>query len=322
MKKAFLVLVLAASTHAGVARGNDRVAAAQALFDEARTLMARGDYPAACGKFEGSESLDPGAGTEYNLALCYEKSGRTASAWATYLNAAASYKATNRPEWELRARDHAHSLESTLSRLTIVLSREAPPSVRLSRDGTSVVDSTIGVAIPVDPGTHVVTANVDGRPEWKKSVTISPGASAAIEIPGAWGGGGGGRPAPVAAPPEADASPETSAPSSGRRTIALIVGGVGVAALGLGAVSGFSAINKNSTSEKDCPTSGICRSQAALDANDSARKWATVSTVSFIAAGVLLATSITLFVTATPASARTRAALRLVPGGGAVGGAW
>ena len=65
-------------------------------------------------------------------------------------------------------------------------------------------------------------------------------------------------------------------------------------------------MNENSTSEKDCPNDGICRSPAALSANDSASTWATVSTVSFIAAGALLAGAVVLYVTAPKSSANAK----------------
>ena len=315
---AAIVLVLAVATYACPARADDKVAAAQALFDEARALMAKGDYPAACAKFEGSQSLDPGAGTEYNLALCYEKAGRTASAWATYLSAATSYHATNRADWETRAREHASALEGKLSRLTIKLAPGAPSGAQVTRDGAAVVRPEVGVAIPVDPGTHVVTANADGRTEWKNSVNVTPGASAVVEIPAVWGERSSG----VAPPAKAAVESSPSEQRSGRRTLAFVAGGAGIVALGLGTVAGLVAMQKNSTSEKDCPSDGICKSAAALDANDSARTWATVSTAGFVAAGVLLAAGVVLYLTDTPASARSRAALRLVPRAGGHAGAW
>ena len=47
-------------------------AAARVLFGEGRKLAAAGDYAAACPKFEESFRLDPGIGTGFNLADCWE----------------------------------------------------------------------------------------------------------------------------------------------------------------------------------------------------------------------------------------------------------
>jgi hypothetical protein len=56
------------------------VAAAQALFDEAKRMLDDGQAAAACPKLEESLRLDVGIGTRYHLARCYELTRRTASA--------------------------------------------------------------------------------------------------------------------------------------------------------------------------------------------------------------------------------------------------
>src|ERR1700677_4816556 len=111
-------------------------AAAQALFEQARQLMADGKFAEACPKLVESERLDPGAGTLQNLWHCYEKNGQTASAWVTFKDAAAAADVKHRADWSSRARERAQALEPTLSRLTI----EVPPDARISglqvrRDG-------------------------------------------------------------------------------------------------------------------------------------------------------------------------------------------
>ncbi len=72
-------LVSAAPAHA---QAEDR-AAARALFDEGRQLMAAERYDAACPKFEAARKLAQSTGVLLNLGECYERLGRTASAWDT-----------------------------------------------------------------------------------------------------------------------------------------------------------------------------------------------------------------------------------------------
>src|SRR6476620_2846381 len=93
-RAAVVLLALSATQIARVQahaqEGGDARAAAQALFDSARTLMAQGNFNDACPKLEESQRLDPGVGTQFNLAVCYEAIGRNASAWSLFLEVAAS----------------------------------------------------------------------------------------------------------------------------------------------------------------------------------------------------------------------------------------
>src|SRR6186713_2555584 len=65
-------------------------AAAEALFDEAYQLLAQGQYESACRRFEQSQEIDPGVGTLLYLGDCFERSGKTASAWATFREASSA----------------------------------------------------------------------------------------------------------------------------------------------------------------------------------------------------------------------------------------
>src|ERR1700722_1557843 len=144
MKRTFVVAIAALSLGAlapgrAFAQDASSQAAAQALFEQARQLMADGKYAEACPKLVESERLDPGAGTLLNLGHCYEKNGQTASAWVTFKDAAAAADLKHRAEGSARARERALALEPTLSKLTI----DVPPEARVSglqvrRDGVEV----------------------------------------------------------------------------------------------------------------------------------------------------------------------------------------
>src|SRR6185295_11820463 len=73
-------------------------AGAEKLFTEARKLLEAGKYAEACQKLADSHQLDPAVGTLLNLAQCYTKLGKTATAWATYQEAAAAAKAAGQPD--------------------------------------------------------------------------------------------------------------------------------------------------------------------------------------------------------------------------------
>ena len=74
---ALMIALAAFATTSTPARADPAtVARAQALFDEALALMKAGKYAEACPKLEESDQLDPGMGTEYRLAECYESDGK------------------------------------------------------------------------------------------------------------------------------------------------------------------------------------------------------------------------------------------------------
>jgi hypothetical protein len=76
------------------------------------------------------------------------------------------------------------------------------------------------------------------------------------------------------------------------------VGAVGVVGLGVGGVTGLMAIGANNDAKKLCPTSGPCADRTGVDDNDKAKTLGTVSTIGFVAGGVLLAGGVVLVLTA------------------------
>jgi hypothetical protein len=69
-------------------------------FDDGKRLAAQGRYAESCPKLAESQRLDPAPGTLMNLADCYENAGLTASAWATWLEAASATKQAGQVERE------------------------------------------------------------------------------------------------------------------------------------------------------------------------------------------------------------------------------
>ena len=148
-------------------------AAAKALFAEGRKLAAGGDYAQACPKFEDSYRLNPGIGTNFNLADCLEHVGRTASAWARFRDVATATKAAGQFDRESVARARAAVLEPTLSRLTVDVQSPVPGQI-VYRDGIAVAEFSWGIPVPVDPGDHALEAVASRRKRWSAKVTVGP----------------------------------------------------------------------------------------------------------------------------------------------------
>ena len=123
------------------AQSADNKVQAEALFEEGRKLMDQQHYDEACKKLEGSQKLDPGAGTLLNLAACYEKNGQIASAWVTYKDAAAA-SAGRHQDWVDQANTKVTELEPKLSHLTIVV-QQSLPNLEIRRDGVVIPSPTI-----------------------------------------------------------------------------------------------------------------------------------------------------------------------------------
>ena len=139
--------------------GNE--AAAEALFVEAQKLVKEKKYAEACPKFAESNRLDRGAGTLIHLADCYEKNKQTASAWATYKEAASAAQALGRADWQKLATQRSNALEPKLAKLTIKVS-DPVDKLEVTKDGAPYAQASWGVALPVDVGSHTVEASAPG----------------------------------------------------------------------------------------------------------------------------------------------------------------
>ncbi len=158
-------------------------ATADQLFLEGRQLLEAGDYTRACAKFKESHALDPAGGALLNLAACYERDGKTASAWRAYNEALAWANADHREDRSAFAVEHIRALEPQLARLVLSL----PPRVRM-RDITVIVDGETldpmyGVRIPVDPGQRVLEIEAKGRETFKLEVAAVAGEEVSVSVP-------------------------------------------------------------------------------------------------------------------------------------------
>lgn len=309
-----LVLSMALATSASTAHAQDAAhqAAARALFEEGLALVKSGELALACAKFKESQALDPAPGTLLQLAGCYEKTGRTASAWATFQVAAARAEVEGRQDWAQLARRRAASLEPHLSRLAIrVASAREGEGLVVRRDGTPIGVAEWNTALPVDPGAHAIEASAPGRITWKTSIDVGGDAArASVDVPELAPEPTVPPPSPAVKPAETPArdasSTPAAAPWSAQHWAGVALAGAGILGLGIGSYYGLRAISKNDDAVSHCPTSETC-DRDGLSLTDTASHSATTSTVAFVAGGALLAVGGVVFFTAP--RARAKAAL-------------
>src|SRR5690606_10204945 len=290
-------------------------AAAEALFDDGLELMRRGEFEPACVHLEKSQRIDPAVGTLLYLAECYEKTGRTASAWATFREAASAAEATGQDERAKVGEQRAQKLEPQLSRLTIAVAdaNRSIPGLAVRRQRLTIAPAVGDTPVPADPGEQVIVASAPGHESFEQTVTVRAGAtSASVEVPPLRKldepSPAPTPPAPAAAassPPASSttlvaARPDAPASSAGtsQRTLAYVLGGVGVVGLGVGSFFGLQAFDKNSEAEEACPVASRCTDPAGEELTNDAKSAATISTIAFAAGTAALAVGVVLYLTA------------------------
>lgn len=308
-------------------------ATAQALFDEARKLITAGKYGDACPKLEESQRIDPGSGTLLNLADCYERDGRIATAWAKFLEAAAAAKAANHAERENVARDRAAALHPRLSSLVIrVIAPEKTPGLEIRRDGAIVGKAQWGSPIPTDPGEHHITAVAPTRQPWQTDVAVETGGrTVTVSVPELTPDGAAAAPTPgttakIGATKAPDSGSAKEADTQGlgaQRTWALATAAIGVGGIIVGSVFGLQSLSKHNDVVARCPTGTACQ-----DPNDAALKneaitAGNIATGAFILGGAGLAAGTILWFTAGSTSkSSTTARVGIGPGSVVLQGTW
>jgi hypothetical protein len=288
--RSFLVVTCVALVTSGArASSTADAAVAQALFDQAKHLVASGNAKDACPKFEESERLDPGTGTEFNLADCYERVGRVASAWTLYVQVAAESHLANKLDREKVAREHAEALATHLPKLVIdVPAASRVPGLTVKRTGTLVGEPQWGVPVPVDPGSQSVHAEAPGFEPWDGAIDVAGEGTVTIQIPALHA-----LPASAAAratPARSTAPAHAATPTL--KYVAYGLGAAGVIGLGIGTGFGVKAMaNKDSAGcdGNDCP------SNAAAAKYQDARTAGNIATVGFAVGGTLLAAGVVLY---------------------------
>ncbi len=315
-----LLLAMGMSVSASTALAEPSLAdktAAESLFVEGKKQFNQKRYAEACKSFSDSQRLDPGLGTMLNLAVCYEKLGKFASAWTIYREAASVARDAKQTSREQIARKGAVALEPRLAKLTIIPpTSNLPPQMVIHRDGEIVPQSLWGVATAVDPGTHQLEVTAPGHEKWTTQIAADAGQSSSVTIPAL---------KPIAAPSQARAKvatktePSSSAfvapPSDGPPTPAgstqKIIGGVvvgaGVIVTGVGAYFGGKALS--TFRGADCDDANRC-TEDGLQQQDRGLSYGSTATIAVTGGLVAIATGVVLWLTAPSPQTASTSALR------------
>lgn len=270
MRRTWAFAVMAVISAAGLARAADTAADADALFRAGRRAADRGDYAVACAKFEASQAADPAPGTMLNLADCEESRGQLTHAWRHFLALADTLPDTD--ERKVVALERARRLERAMPKLRIRLSIRAS-GAEVHRDGVEVGAASLGVALPVDPGMHVVVVSEPGFRDRTYTVPVARGDEKDLEV---------------------DRGAE--APDA-KRAAGFAMGGVGLASLAVGTATGIFALVDLSASNAAC-VGNVCANAEALMRYDRAQSLALATDVTLGVGLVLVVTSAILLLVA------------------------
>jgi hypothetical protein len=188
--------------------------------------------------------------------------------------------------------------------------------VKVSVDERKLTEKLDGSALAIDPGEHTFTFQVEGQPSVALTIVVKEGEKSrrvSVVV-----GAAPPPPEPPPAKPEPAPSPPLPSGLGPFKTTGLVLGGVGVGGLALGAAFGIIASSKWSRSKNECGTATSCTNYTqAVSDHDSAVTSGTVSTIAFAAGGAMIALGGVLFFTAKPASAPSPATgIVLSPGAG------
>lgn len=207
------------------------------LFAEGSALISQGRCAEALPMLEEAQRLDPGIGTQFNIAVCQEQLGKLGSAWRNFERVAELARASGKKQREEAARAKLDELKPKVPRF--VIRSEEPGDVTVKVDGV-VIAKDAWSFVPLDPGKHHVDATAPTKRAWSKDVDAPPPSSSVDVVV-----------------PKLDVVQETRVvtledKSSGRRTLGFVLGGVGIAGVAAAAVTGVMLLSAKSTADERC----------------------------------------------------------------------
>jgi len=312
-KKWFMLLLVSlTASAAGDSLAGSQKPVAEALFRQGREAYKAADYEAACGYFAESQRLDPAPGTLLNLAFCQDKRGKLSAAWE-HVRAAMQQLSASDPRMPA-ARKLWRSLDRRVPRLTVRLDPTSPKGTVVQLDGVELRGPAFGVALPVDPGRHVVVVDAAGRQARRVAMRLRPAERRSLIVAaGPPQRADNGMSMAPKQPPGRTGQPRDEGPSAGRWLgYGLLTAGVG--GLATSAVMAGLVLSESATVDAHCDEARRCDDTGVQAAEDGDR-FSTIGTVSFV--GGLVALGGGLYFTLRPEGGSAAISLRSLwlPGG-------
>ncbi len=289
----------ASAANAQAATETAKSDAAEALFEQARDLVASGKLAEACEKFAASNALEPGVGTLLYLGDCYERTDRFASAITTFREAGRLARERQDTERAHVAEVRSAALQPRAPKLEVRVAKKSEvPGLQVTLNGTPMPQEGWNVAHFEDAGAYEVRVAAPGYEPFSSRIELRNGEAdlTVVKIP---------RLVETAAASEAGAaasaavSIEDDASLVSQETLGLIVGGAGVLLAGTTGLLAAFANSSNQDSYDFCDEGdrNLCRPEG-VRLREEAQDFAMVATITGIAATAAVAGGVVLYLTA------------------------
>jgi tetratricopeptide (TPR) repeat protein len=309
----------------GVARADGEADRGQArdLGQAAYEAGSKGDWVKAEELFRKADTLYHAPTLLLGLARARAHLGKYVEAWEDYHRILIETLPPNAGPALKKAVEEAKAeigtVEGKRARATLNVTGTPNPTVTL--DGVAVAAAALGTERAVNPGLHTLHAEADGFKPSDTTFTVAEGAATTASVTlqpsdvtpapaPATPAPAGATQGPAAPPPADDGGGGTM------RTLGLVGMGVGGAGLITGIITGFVAMGQHSSLQGNACANAGCGASDLSSYQSSVSSYKTmgiVSTVSFVAGGVL-ATGGAVFFFAAPK--------REAASGSASGGLW
>jgi hypothetical protein len=335
---AFLLLLTSAPLTAAEPNAAE-IAVARRLYSEAVAFEEAGKWAEAEAKLREAIGIKETPGLRYHLAVTEEKQGKLVEALVDYDRAEEMIqRGTPARDVEQLLGAARESVKKRIPTLT-VNPPAAAEGVTLTIDGKAFNRALLGTAIPLNPGEHQITLTAKRVKPFETRLALAESDAKNLEISferadaAAGSGAGAG-----AADDSVDLGAESSTEGGPSARTAVLIGGLALTAVGLGAGIGFTvyagdrddqartAYDDVSTRNPDpdaCETDTSVEVQSAcsqldefIEQRDQARTFATIG---FIAAGVGAVATVATYFLWKPSAREQQAHVQVAPlAGGAL----
>jgi hypothetical protein len=273
---------------------------ARSIAVSGREAFNAGDYDTALAMFRKAYELYPAPTVVLYQARTLEKMGLLIEASDAYSRTTRISVPNNAPaqfaEAIAAAREEGQELLKRIPTLTIELRGVLPddPRMSLMLNSRPLDKAQLSQPQRLNPGTYRIVGSMGSDRQFDSQVTLAIGQKRRITIK-----------LDAASDPlgiESGVAPRGTVGEDRRAAhsipiLAYVAGGVGVAGVSAGVITGLLANGKHDDAERLCPESRCAAGSPGLDAVDAFRTWRMVSSVSYGVGAAGIATGVILWLT-------------------------